>query len=101
MSRSHQLVTLDITVARIEAFNESQGGGVEVRKAGAGYSLFREDTGEPLARLRPVGLDDHFEVFYWSHRDRWERIGDIGSVILPLDQALEFIADDPEGCFWG
>jgi hypothetical protein len=100
MSRSHRPSKLDITVARIDAFNEAQGGGVAIRKSGAGYSLFREDTGEPLARLRPVGLDDRFEVLYWSDRDRWESVGDLSGHLLPLDQALAFIADDPARCFW-
>jgi len=100
MARTQRPVTLDITVARIAAFNEAQGGGVEVKKAGAGYSLFREDTGEPVARLRRVGLDDHYEVLWWSYRDKWEPIGDFGGVVLPLDKALDFISRDPDGCFW-
>jgi hypothetical protein len=92
-------VTLDFTLARIAAFSEAQGGGVAIKRAGAGYSLFREDTGDPLARLRPVGQDDRFEVLWWSHRDRWEPVGVFG-VVLPLDEALDFIASDPQGCFW-
>ena len=42
----------DVMLARIEAFNEAEGGGVEIRKAAKGYSLFRQDTGRPIARLR-------------------------------------------------
>ena len=44
----------DKMLARIEAFNEASGGGVLVRKAANGYSLFREDTGEPVAGLMEI-----------------------------------------------
>lgn len=39
-------------------------------------------------RLRPC----------WSHRRKWEVVDDMGGVALPLDAALEFIAN--EGIFW-
>lgn len=100
MPRTQRAVTLDITTARIAAFSEAQGGGVEVRKAGAGYSLFRDDTGEPIARLRRIGLDDHFQVFWWSSRDRWELVDAPPSGALPLNEALDLIARDPDGLFW-
>lgn len=100
MARTQRPVTLDITTARIAAFNETQGGGVDVKKTGGGYSLFRQDTGEPVARLRPVGMDDHFEIFWWSYRDKWEPVGDFGGIVLPLGEALDLIARDPDGCFW-
>ena len=45
----------DVILARIEVFNETQGGGVMIRKAARGYSLFRENTGQPVARMRPTG----------------------------------------------
>src|SRR5262249_31694068 len=100
MSRTHRRVTLDYTYARIEAFNEAKGGGVSVRKDARGYSLVREDSGRPVARLRPNDRGDRYDVLCWSHREKWEPIGDSGGVSLPLDEALEFIADDPYGCFW-
>ena len=62
----------------IEGFNEARGGGVVVRKAAQGYSLFREDNGKPIARLRANGKDDLVEIMWWSHPDRWEHIGDFG-----------------------
>jgi hypothetical protein len=93
-------MALDLTLARIEAYNEAHGGGVAVRKVANGYTLIRESTSEPLARLRPVGLNDRWSILWWSHRDRWEPIGDFGGVQLPLDEALDYIADDPMGCFW-
>lgn len=90
----------DKLLARIEAFNQAKGGGVVVQKAARGYSLFREDTGAPLARLRPTGKGDRVEVMWWSHRGRWDQIGDFGPMVMPLSEALKYIAKDPIGCFW-
>jgi hypothetical protein len=100
MANQQRRMTLDITQGRIEAFNNAHGGGVLVRKDAHGYSLFREDTGAPVARLRPAKKSDLMEVLWWSWRDRWASIGDFGGVHLPLDEALDYIAEDPEGCFW-
>lgn len=52
----------DDILARIEAFNQAKGGGVLLRRASKGYSLFHEDNGRPIARLRPTGKDDPVEV---------------------------------------
>ena len=90
----------DEILKRIEVFNEAQGGGVVIQKASRGYSLFREDNGKPIARLRKVGKRALVEVMWWSHRDRWEQIGDFGPIVMPLDEALEYVAKDPMGCFW-
>ena len=90
----------DDFLPRIEAFNKAEGGGVAVQKAAKGYSLFRLDRGAPVARLRPTGKGDKVEVLWWSHRDRWGRIGDFGPMVMPLGEALKFIAKDPMGCFW-
>jgi hypothetical protein len=100
MARTQPKRTLDLTLGRIEAFNVAQGGGVVVRKDAHGYSLFREDTGAPVARLKPSKSGDLMEVLWWSWRDRWDPIGDFGGTHLPLDKALEFIAKDPMDCFW-
>jgi hypothetical protein len=86
---------------RIMAFNEAKGGGVRMEKRSNGYSLFREDNGRPIARLRPSGKDDRVEVMWWSHRDKWEQIGDMGPLIMPLEEALIYISKDPVGVFWG
>jgi hypothetical protein len=93
-------MTLDFTQGRIEAFSAAHGGGVFVRKDPRGYSLFHEETGEPLARLRPTGAKDLVEVLCWGYRERWEPIGDFGGILMPLDEALVYIAEDPMGCFW-
>ena len=86
---------------QIMAFNEAEGGGVLIEKRSKGHSLFREDSGRPIARLRPTGKSDLVEVMWWSHRHKWEQIGDFGPVVMPLDEALEYVAKDPMGIFWG
>ena len=94
-------VVLDFIQSRIEAFNEEQGGGVAVRKDAHGYTLLRQDTGAPIARLRPRESGDRFEVLYRSGlHERWRPVGDFGGMILSLRDALEFIAEDPMDCFW-
>ena len=100
MSQTRRRNNLDLTQGRIEAFNQANGGGVVVRKSSGGYSLFVESTGVPVARLRPVGDGDNFEVLWWSHREKWEQIGDFGGMRMPLDDALNYIARDPMDCFW-
>lgn len=94
------MAKLDAILARIEAFSEAKGGGVVIRKQSKGYSLFREDTGEPVARLRPRGKSDNVEVMWWSHRDKWDQIGDFGPMTMTLDEALDYITKDPMGIFW-
>jgi len=53
-----------------------------------------------VARLRPTGQADKVEIMWWSHRDKWDQIGDFGPLVMPLGKALEFAAEDPEGIFW-
>ncbi len=92
-------VILDFIQSQIEAFNDEHGGGVSVRKDARGYTLIREDEGIPVARLRPKG-QGLFEILYWNpFHERWRPVGSFGTV-LALDQALDFIADDPLDCFW-
>jgi hypothetical protein len=90
----------DEILDRIEAFNQVKGGGVIIQRAAKGYSLFREDNGRPIARLRPTGKGDQVEVMWWSHRDKWEQIGDFGPLLMSLDEALMYIAKNTLGCFW-
>ena len=91
---------LDPLLARIESFNQAHGGGIVIRRMRGGYSLFQEENGSPVARLRPTGKGDDVEVLWWSHREKWESIGDFGGIILSLDEALDYVAEDPMGCFW-
>jgi hypothetical protein len=92
-------VILDFVQGQIEAFDEQHGGGIFVRKDPRGYTLIRADDGVPVARLRP-GKEGLFEVLYWNpYQDRWRPVGNFGTA-LSLDDALEFIAEDPMDCFW-
>src|SRR5919107_3951453 len=80
--------------ARIEAYPwPPQRGGVEVVRANRGYTLYSQRTGGPVARLRPTGQGDTVQVLWWR-REAWAAPGDVGPVILPLDQALEFITSE-------
>jgi hypothetical protein len=71
-------------------------GGVSVRKLHGGYSLSSARTGAPVARLKPIPQDDHYEVLWWR-RDAWGPAGPFGAG-LSLDDALTFIASEP--LFW-
>ena len=55
-------VELDSILERIVAFNAAVGGGVRIQRQSNGISLYREDNGRPIARLRPFGEDDRVEV---------------------------------------
>jgi hypothetical protein len=71
-------------------------GGVEVVRANRGYTLYSRRTDGPIARLRPTA-QDKVQVLWWRGQ-AWAAPGDFGPVIMPLDQALEYIAT--EGFFW-
>jgi len=92
---------VDSILERIAAFNEAEGGGVRIWRQSNGVSLYREDNGRPIARLRPSGEGDSVEVLWWSYRGKWERFGDIGPMVMSLDEALKFVCRDPMGVFWG
>ena len=47
-----------------------------------------------------VRKGDQVEVMWWSHRDKWEQIGDFGPLLMSLDEALMYIAKNTLGCFW-
>ena len=56
--RKELLAKSDSLIDRFVAFNATKGGGVRIEKRTNGYSLFREDNGRPVARLRPSSKDD-------------------------------------------
>jgi hypothetical protein len=47
--------------------------------------------------LRPTGKGDDVQVLWWR-REAWGNPGPFGREVMPLDEALEFIAR--EGFFW-
>ena len=88
----------DPIIQRIETFHCRRGQLLAERR-NRGYTLCRASSGALVARLRPTGQDDRFEVLYWSlWKERWTNAGPFGRTILPLDQALRFIAS--EDIFW-
>jgi hypothetical protein len=85
-------------IRRIERFSFPQGV-VCVERRNRGYTLTHAASGAPVARLRLDSDGEHVEVLYWSlHTDCWSPTGPFGRTILPLDQALRFIA--AEAIFW-
>ncbi len=94
-------VILDFVKCRIEAFNREQGGGVAVSKDDTGYILTGEDTGLPVARLRSKGKRGEYQVLYWNRETgRWRMVSLFGGSVFSLDEALDFISNDPMECFW-
>ena len=85
----------DPVIERIAAYRWSRGG-VQARRVRGGYTLTSARTGAPMARLKPLSSSDRFEVLWWR-RGAWGSAGPF-SAILPLDDALAFIADEP--AFW-
>ena len=88
----------DPVLLRIEAFDRESGGGVSVCKSRGGYTLTLTATQAPIARLKPEGSGDRMRLFYWSRQNRWKDVGDMGGIVLPLDEALEQIASTD--IFW-
>jgi hypothetical protein len=88
----------DPIIQRIESFRCSRGQLVAERR-NRGYTLYRAGSGTPIARLRLIGQNDRVEVLYWSlWKERWTSAGPFGRTILPIDDALHFIAS--EDIFW-
>jgi hypothetical protein len=68
------------------------------RKKKTGYNIYWADDELPLARLCPTKRADEVDIFWWDD-DHWEPVGEFG-LAMPLDEALEFITDDPQGLFF-
>jgi hypothetical protein len=88
----------DPIIQRIERFRCGRGQLVAERR-NRGYTLYRAGSAALVARLRPTGQNDRVEVLYWSlWKERWTSAGPFGRTVLPLDDALRFIAS--EDIFW-
>jgi hypothetical protein len=92
-----------ITMASTDAMRERIAahpwprGGVEVIRANRGYTLYSRRTGGQVARLRPTGENDDVQVLWWRGTG-WATPGDFGPLIMPLNEALNFVAT--ESFFW-
>lgn len=88
----------DAIIQQIEQFRCPRGA-LFAERRNRGYTLYDVDSGVPVARLRPDGNEGRFEVLYWSlWKERWASTGPFGRIILPIDDALRFIAH--EDIFW-
>jgi hypothetical protein len=88
----------DAIIQHIERFHCPRGA-LFAERRNRGYTLFDARSAAPVARLRPTGRDDRFEVLYWSlWKDRWTSTGPFGRTILSINDALHFIAH--EDIFW-
>jgi hypothetical protein len=74
-------------------------GPVAVERRNRGFTLIHAATGAPIARLRPVGRDELFEILYWSLRkERWVPFGPFGRSAATVNQAAQIIAE--ASIFW-
>lgn len=83
---------------RIEERFEELDLDVVCRKRKSGYALYWDDDNEPLAKLRPAGVDDRVEVYSWQD-GRWQRVESLPG-LTPLDDALAYITEDPDELFF-
>jgi len=82
----------DPIIQRIESF-ACRRGPLRAERRNKGYTLTHATSGAPVARLRQTGREDRVEVLYWSlWKERWTSAGPFGRTVLPLDDALRFIA---------
>ncbi len=78
------------------AFNA---GPVVAQRRNRGFTLIHAQTGVPIARLRPLGRDDLYEILYWSLRnERWASFGPFGRTALADEQAVRLVAE--ASIFW-
>ena len=88
---------LDVTQSRVESILAARRCPAEVVRASRGYTIVYE--GRAVSRIRQRG--ECWEVVWWSHRDKWESIGDFGGVVFDtIDEATKYVLDDPMGIFW-
>jgi len=64
----------DDIAARIEAFDNANGGGVGYYEGKGAYHLYLLETEAPVARLKPTGNNDEIRLGYWSHRHEYGRM---------------------------
>ena len=83
---------------RVDRFRCSRGT-VFAERRNRGYTLYSAQSGALVARLRPTGYNNRFEVLYCSlWKNRWASTGPLGRTLLSIDDALRFIAC--EDIFW-
>jgi hypothetical protein len=84
-------------LSRIQAVLRNRGCPAFPARASRGYTIYFE--GRAVSRIRK--RDEWWEVLWWSHRDKWESIGDLGGADFDtVEEAAEYVLDDPMGVFW-
>ncbi len=87
----------DDAMSRIKAVFEKRGCPAFPVRVSRGYTIYYE--GGAVARIRQ--RDKWWEVLWWTHRDKWESIGDMGGVVCDtVEEATEYVLKDPMGIFW-
>ncbi len=91
-------MTDDDIIQLIETF-AFDAGPVVAQRRNRGFTLVHAETGVPIARLRPLGRDDLYEILYWSLRnERWAPFGAFGRTAVPVEQAVRLVAE--ASIFW-
>jgi hypothetical protein len=72
---------------------------VETRFIRGGLSIYTKTSKTPITRFIPTGSASGVEVMWFSHREKWNHIGDFGGMTMSLDEALEYVVTDAPGCF--
>ena len=74
-------------------------GALFAERRNRGYTLYDASSGAPVARLRPTGHPNKFEILYCSlWKQRWTSTGPFGRTVLSINDALQFIAY--QDIFW-
>lgn len=69
------------------------------RRINRGYTLLWDD-GHRFARLRQTSRPNEFHILWWDRTsNRWREVGEFG-LVLPLNEALEYLVKDPVGLFF-
>jgi hypothetical protein len=64
-----------------------------------GLSVYLQPCKTPISRFVQNGERGCVEVMWYSHRDKWDHIGDFGGMVMPLEEALEYVVSDAPGFF--
>ena len=83
----------------IEEYFEEHGIPVQTSFNRGGLSIYSINRKTPIARFVPCGSRGGVEVMWYSHRDKWDHVGDFGGVTMSLEEALEYVVTDASGCF--
>ena len=83
----------------IEEYFEDHGIPVQTSFIKGGLSIYASNRKTPIARFVQCGNRGGVEVMWYSHRDKWDHIGDFGGVTMSLEEALEYVVTDTLSCF--